>query len=75
MSAASRHRAPVLHAVRPAGDPAADRQSLLHRLDGNATHAARIQALDDAGYLAVLRPRFGDFLGGSNWPATATPIR
>lgn len=25
--------------------------------------AASIQALDDAGYLAVLRPRFGDFLG------------
>jgi 2-octaprenyl-6-methoxyphenol hydroxylase len=25
--------------------------------------AARIQALDDAGYLEVLRPRFGDFLG------------
>ena len=26
--------------------------------------AARINALDDAGYLEVLRPRFGDFLGG-----------
>ncbi|KMW58598.1 2-octaprenyl-6-methoxyphenol hydroxylase [Candidatus Rhodobacter oscarellae] len=26
--------------------------------------AARIQALDDAGYLAELRPRFGGFLGG-----------
>lgn len=26
-------------------------------------HAAAIQALDDAGYLAALRPRFGDFLG------------
>ncbi|MBE2278144.1 MAG: FAD-dependent monooxygenase [Rhodobacteraceae bacterium] len=26
--------------------------------------AARIQALDDEGYLAALRPRFGDFLGG-----------
>jgi len=25
--------------------------------------AAQIQALDDAGYLDVLRPRFGDFLG------------
>ncbi len=25
--------------------------------------AARIHALDDAGYLEVLRPRFGDFLG------------
>jgi len=25
--------------------------------------AAAVQALDDAGYLAVLRPRFGDFLG------------
>ncbi len=25
--------------------------------------AAQIQALDDDGYLAVLRPRFGDFLG------------
>ncbi len=25
--------------------------------------AARIQSLDDAGYLAELRPRFGDFLG------------
>ncbi len=34
--------------------------------------AARIQALDDAGYLEVLRPRFGDFLGeiglaGARW--------
>jgi 2-octaprenyl-6-methoxyphenol hydroxylase len=34
--------------------------------------AARIQALDDAGYLDVLRPRFGDFLGdialaGKRW--------
>ncbi len=34
--------------------------------------AARIQALDDAGYLAALRPRFGDFLGrielaGKRW--------
>jgi 2-octaprenyl-6-methoxyphenol hydroxylase len=27
------------------------------------TRAAEIQALDDDGYLAVLRPRFGDFLG------------
>lgn len=27
------------------------------------TTAAAIQALDDAGYLEVLRPRFGDFLG------------
>ncbi|MFN8683279.1 FAD-dependent monooxygenase [Paracoccus sp. P2] len=26
-------------------------------------NAAAIQALDDAGYLAALRPRFGDFLG------------
>jgi 2-octaprenyl-6-methoxyphenol hydroxylase len=26
--------------------------------------AQQIQALDDAGYLAALRPRFGDFLGG-----------
>ncbi|MBD3665681.1 FAD-dependent monooxygenase [Sulfitobacter sp. TSTF-M16] len=26
-------------------------------------NAARIHALDDAGYLEVLRPRFGDFLG------------
>jgi 2-octaprenyl-6-methoxyphenol hydroxylase len=26
-------------------------------------HAAAIQALDDAAYLAALRPRFGDFLG------------
>jgi 2-octaprenyl-6-methoxyphenol hydroxylase len=26
-------------------------------------NAARIQALDDSGYLEVLRPRFGDFLG------------
>ena len=26
-------------------------------------NAARIQALDDEGYLEVLRPRFGDFLG------------
>jgi 2-octaprenyl-6-methoxyphenol hydroxylase len=26
-------------------------------------NAARIQALDEAGYLAHLRPRFGDFLG------------
>lgn len=25
--------------------------------------AAQVQALDDAGYLAALRPRFGDFLG------------
>jgi 2-octaprenyl-6-methoxyphenol hydroxylase len=25
--------------------------------------AAEIQAMDDAGYLAALRPRFGDFLG------------
>ena len=35
-------------------------------------NAARIQALDDAGYLDVLRPRFGDFLGdislaGKRW--------
>ena len=34
--------------------------------------AARIHALDDAGYLAALRPRFGDFLGdirlaGKRW--------
>ncbi len=34
--------------------------------------AARIQALDDVGYLEVLRPRFGDFLGeislaGARW--------
>jgi 2-octaprenyl-6-methoxyphenol hydroxylase len=28
-----------------------------------ATRAAAIQALDDAAYLSVLRPRFGDFLG------------
>ena len=27
------------------------------------TQAAAIQALDDTGYLAALRPRFGDFLG------------
>lgn len=27
------------------------------------SRAAAIQALDDAGYLAALRPRFGDFLG------------
>ncbi len=27
------------------------------------TLATQIQALDDAGYLAALRPRFGDFLG------------
>lgn len=27
------------------------------------SRAAEIQALDDAGYLAALRPRFGDFLG------------
>ncbi|MHC0052305.1 UbiH/UbiF/VisC/COQ6 family ubiquinone biosynthesis hydroxylase [Actibacterium sp. D379-3] len=27
------------------------------------TRAAQIQALDDAGYMAALRPRFGDFLG------------
>lgn len=27
------------------------------------TEAARIQSLDDTGYLEVLRPRFGDFLG------------
>jgi 2-octaprenyl-6-methoxyphenol hydroxylase len=27
------------------------------------TNAAAIQALDDEGYLAALRPRFGDFLG------------
>ena len=27
------------------------------------SEAQRIQALDDAGYLAELRPRFGDFLG------------
>jgi len=26
--------------------------------------ARQIQALDDTGYMAVLRPRFGDFLGG-----------
>lgn len=26
--------------------------------------AAEVQALDDAGYLEVLRPRFGEFLGG-----------
>jgi 2-octaprenyl-6-methoxyphenol hydroxylase len=35
-------------------------------------NAARIQALDDAAYLDVLRPRFGDFLGdislaGKRW--------
>ncbi len=35
-------------------------------------NAARIQSLDDAGYLEVLRPRFGDFLGeiglaGKRW--------
>lgn len=35
-------------------------------------NAARIQALDDAAYLEVLRPRFGDFLGdislaGKRW--------
>jgi 2-octaprenyl-6-methoxyphenol hydroxylase len=35
-------------------------------------NAARIQAMDDASYLAVLRPRFGDFLGeiglaGKRW--------
>jgi 2-octaprenyl-6-methoxyphenol hydroxylase len=35
-------------------------------------NAARIQALDDDGYLEVLRPRFGDFLGeislaGKRW--------
>jgi 2-octaprenyl-6-methoxyphenol hydroxylase len=35
-------------------------------------NAARIQSLDDAGYLDVLRPRFGDFLGditlaGKRW--------
>jgi 2-octaprenyl-6-methoxyphenol hydroxylase len=34
--------------------------------------AARIEAMDDAGYLEVLRPRFGDFLGeirlaGKRW--------
>lgn len=29
-----------------------------------AAQAAAVQALDDAGYLAALRPRFGDFLGG-----------
>ncbi len=28
-----------------------------------SARAAQIQALDDADYLAVLRPRFGDFLG------------
>lgn len=28
-----------------------------------ASQAAAVQALDDAGYLDVLRPRFGDFLG------------
>lgn len=28
-----------------------------------STRAAHISALDDAGYLAMLRPRFGDFLG------------
>merc|ERR1711991_1056121 len=44
------HRASVLHANRPAGDPAASGQQ-------------EIQALDDAAYLDVLRPRFGDFLG------------
>jgi hypothetical protein len=35
-------------------------------------NAARIQAMDDDGYLEVLRPRFGDFLGeialaGKRW--------
>ncbi len=29
----------------------------------SAADAARIQAMDDADYLAALRPRFGDFLG------------
>ncbi|WP_375174151.1 UbiH/UbiF/VisC/COQ6 family ubiquinone biosynthesis hydroxylase [Pseudooceanicola sp.] len=29
----------------------------------STTRAAEIQGLDDAGYLEVLRPRFGDFLG------------
>jgi 2-octaprenyl-6-methoxyphenol hydroxylase len=28
-----------------------------------AARAAAIQAMDDAGYMAALRPRFGDFLG------------
>ncbi len=28
-----------------------------------SARAAEIQAMDDAGYLSVLRPRFGDFLG------------
>jgi 2-octaprenyl-6-methoxyphenol hydroxylase len=38
----------------------------------NEANAARIQSLDDAAYLDVLRPRFGDFLGdislaGKRW--------
>jgi 2-octaprenyl-6-methoxyphenol hydroxylase len=34
-----------------------------------------IAALDDAGFLAALRPRFGDFLGDIALEATGSPIR
>lgn len=34
------------------------------------TNAAQIQALSDADYLSVLRPRFGDFLGQINLAGT-----
>jgi 2-octaprenyl-6-methoxyphenol hydroxylase len=38
-----------------------DRSSIVWTESG--PRAAAIQAMDDAGYLAALRPRFGDFLG------------
>ncbi len=42
--------------------PLPGRQSSIVWTESHA-EAARINALDDAGYLAELRPRFGDFLG------------
>jgi 2-octaprenyl-6-methoxyphenol hydroxylase len=70
--AAQWRRAPVLHAAGAARDPAAAGQPLVDRLVRDRRDAARIEAMDDAGYLEVLRPRFGDFLGeirlaGKRW--------